>query len=336
MVRTPYICPRCNHTTILKGNMRNHFSRKRICSDNNGLILTEEIMETVLQNHVYHPRVDIGPSTNTTIINNYNNQHNIMNIIGQMDTYDKMSKFLEYNHKELYDFRYCVDEKVDTRVKKLDGDIFKSFQIEQADILGLIDDITRVQPDATETMNILFDKKLNSIRMYFNHKWNIFWLDVGVIELMKIIKESYLDSYETYLIRKIYHYDTLASAQQCYESFLEDYYRFIINFDLPPYICECGLTDKEIIGRELKETNPTFLDTHYAQVYGKLKKEAKRGQKLEIRKHIVNIIKRNTIQNIDELNRDIFAVIKMDEEFKTHIFDVKVDITGSKMAPVSI
>ena len=316
--RKEYICPRCNYSSIWKNNMRHHFSRTKLCLATNDLILTDEIKEIVLRDHVYHEsKID----KSTTIINNYNTQQNIMNVIGQMDTYDKLAKLLDYSHKEMHDFRITVDKKVDPTVKKLDADVYRNFQIEQSDIIGMIDDLTRVKSDETEKMNIVFDKKLNSIRMYINKKWEIFWLDVGVIELIKIIKESYLDSYETYLMRKIYDYSTLASSQMCYENYLQDYYRFIINFDQLPYICECSLSDKDIIGRELKETNSHYLEDHYHQIYAQLKKEAKRGQKLEIRKHIINIIKRNTIQNIDELNRNIFEVIKMDEDFKKNLFE---------------
>jgi hypothetical protein len=283
------------------------------------LMLTDEIKEIVLRDHIYH---EAKPDTSTTtIINHYNTQQNVMNVIGQMDTYDKLTKLLDYHHKDLHDFRFSVDEKVDPTVKKLDADVYRNFQIEQGDIINLIDDITRVKPDSTEKMNIVFDKKLNSIRMYINKKWEIFWLDVGVIELMKIVKESYLDNYETYLIRKIYDYKTLPSAQMCYENYLEEYYRFIINFDLLPYVSECSLSDQDLIGRELKEDNPNYLEGHYTQIYGKLKKETKRVEKMEIRKHIINIIKRNTIQNIDELNRNIFDVIKMDEDFKKTFFE---------------
>lgn len=313
-----YVCPRCNYSTYWKSHMINHFQRKTACINKNDITLTDEIKEIVLKDHVYHLKKD--PPQSTTIVNNYNQQQNIMNIIGQMDTYDKLDKLLDHTNRTIHDFRFSVEEKIEPEIKKMDS--YCNYQIDQTTILGMIDDISRVKPEETEKMNILFDKKLNSVRMFINHKWQTYWLDAGVIELMKIIKESYLDTYETYLIGKIYDYDIMSSNNDGhYINYLHEYYRFIINFNLLPYVCECDLTDKELIGRELDEHNPNYLERRFRREYNDLKKTVKKTEIMEMRKHVVNILKRNSIQNTDQLNRDIFGIMQMDDEFKQKILE---------------
>lgn len=53
-----------------------------------------------------------------------------------------------------------------------------------------------------QDFNLLFDKKLNRLNMYSSGKWNEFLIDVGVQELIRVIKSTYLDVYEIYLIKK--------------------------------------------------------------------------------------------------------------------------------------
>lgn len=51
----PYTCPRCGYSTILKGNIKTHFTRANICpSYIKDLDLTNEIKDYVLVNRVYN------------------------------------------------------------------------------------------------------------------------------------------------------------------------------------------------------------------------------------------------------------------------------------------
>ena len=52
--RTSYICPRCNYSTVNKADMRRHFRRQRVCSNVNAISLTSDIIDTVLEDHVFH------------------------------------------------------------------------------------------------------------------------------------------------------------------------------------------------------------------------------------------------------------------------------------------
>ena len=50
--KTQYVCPRYNQNPN-KTDMNRHLYRVRLCSDENGLELTDEIRESVLKNHKY-------------------------------------------------------------------------------------------------------------------------------------------------------------------------------------------------------------------------------------------------------------------------------------------
>lgn len=52
-----YKCPRCGYSTYKKSNIRNHFRRTTFCPAKHNLILTDEIKNAVMRDHIYHPEV---------------------------------------------------------------------------------------------------------------------------------------------------------------------------------------------------------------------------------------------------------------------------------------
>jgi hypothetical protein len=65
-----YVCPRCNYTAGHENMMRRHLNRKKICPNENDLLLTEEIKEKTLQDRIYHiPKQE-----------QYNNNNDVKNV----------------------------------------------------------------------------------------------------------------------------------------------------------------------------------------------------------------------------------------------------------------
>lgn len=322
----PYICPRCGHISQQKSNMRVHLYRVRLCSNKFNLELTDEIREIVLTDHIYHSPVPDQPSSiinsDKSIIVNYNTQQNIMNIIGKMDIYDKLDKMLEYHHHDtIHNLWFSVGEIVSTDLDKLKHKC-PNYIIKQTDIHKVIEDVSLRKSADINKMNVLYDKKLNTINLYMTHRWNAFMLDAGVFELMKIVQDTYLDEYEQYLIKMIYNENVRAKGESSgYETHLLEYYRFIANFDLIAYFSctDDRHDDHHFLGYYVKENNHYYLHDHYSQEYSKIKKQTKKSQKTAAIKHVADIIKKNTIQNIERINKDIFDAIKMDDNFKIRV-----------------
>jgi len=114
-----------------------------------------------------------------------------------------------------------------------------------------------------------------------------------------------------YTIRKIYNYETHNTAY--FQQNLTSLYNFIAHFDLNPY---AEVSDKDAIGRELKENNPNYLQEYYSSTFNQIKKTVKKSQKTEMRRMVLDKI---SLNNIDELNRTIFDIIKVDDDFKNKI-----------------
>lgn len=68
--RTYYTCPRCNHSTANKADIRRHFLKQRTCPNENALTLTQDIIDTVLKDHVFHSeKIDDNVNKFNLIIN---------------------------------------------------------------------------------------------------------------------------------------------------------------------------------------------------------------------------------------------------------------------------
>jgi hypothetical protein len=202
-------------------------------------------------------------------------------------------------------------------VRGLKSNQFRNYQLEPSQIVGLIDNGTKNTSDTVENMNVLYDKKLKKIGIYVNEKWDTYLLDNAVIKVMEYYKEILLDEYELYTIRKIYSYDTINKSY--FEGNLGILYNFLAHFDLQPHVIEAELSDIDIIGRELRENNPMYLFDHYTAECVRITKTLKKGQKNEMRKNILDKILTNSSHSVDDLNKTILGIIKVDDEFKNKI-----------------
>jgi hypothetical protein len=309
----PYLCPRCGYSTAKKTNIKNHFfQKKKPCPASvNELELTEEIMNHVLDNRTYKI-VDEAKTVNQ-VINQYNQ---LNNFIGNMDHYDKLEEMLNYRGAKTIGFGDKVEQRHEREISRLDTNRYKyGIEFGQDRILDILDQSIQAKPERIEEINVLFNQKLNKISMFHDDQWYSYMMETGSKEIIRIVKDYLLVSYEKFILRKLFHPTHAANAydRAQYELQLTDYYEFLAIFDLYPYIY--GRDNSEIIDCEISE-NGHFIEDFGMKLYQEKKSELSKSKINRTKKQVVDIIKRNSSFNIENLNKDIVKIINTDDSFK--------------------
>jgi hypothetical protein len=305
-----YECIRCGYETEFKTNIHKHlFLKKTPCPQTKNLIvLTDDIKQHIIDNRIYiiPPPVKVPKVTN--IITNNNT---INNLIVNMDTIDKITKYTDYKHVDLIDFDESVDMKMRNRADKFRaGDSKVTMNIE------FIEDIKDASKNKTiDDFNIFYESKIKTINIYKNGEWNKMHVTDGIAEIIETMQSSLWDEYEYYLIKKI---ESSASSyknrQECKEH-LEKYYKFIGCFDVEPDIKD--KSDKYILSTEIIENNGAGeLSEKYMKLYRNTYATITRSESKDEAKKIIDIISHNTIHSIKDMNKTVINLFNMDEEFK--------------------
>ena len=306
MDNNSYVCPRCGYSNNLRFEMKRHFMRKTSCRNTNNIELTEDIRAYVLLHKVYHP-----PKKEDKIIN-YNV---LMNFIGRMDYEQKLEGVLDYQQQKLIDFEDGLETKFERKLGKLENNDFPvAYQLDKRDLFSLVNDVTRINSEQINQLNILFDRRVNRILFYSCKKWDDQIVDHGITDLIRYLQSYFLDTYEKYLIKNIHGTKFDAQTRSSLLNHLEIYYKFLICVDLMPTIFDNK--DEEIIGYELKENNPFYLEELYMNTFNDLKSTVKTQEKNSTKKQLLNILKENSVHNIQELNKSVLTIIKVDQQFR--------------------
>jgi hypothetical protein len=200
--------------------------------------------------------------------------------------------------------------------------------MDKHNLLEVIDQVSSLADETFENMNILYDEKFNKLKLYESGEWNVSILISGIRTLLMKIKEVYFDQYECYLIRKI-EYSTLNlfSKQKIREK-LVDYYKFLGCFEIDPYAN--GRNDSEIKYNMDDDRHDPFIEytdrnrevpIRYMDLYVKTRDDTKKSELNKIKHDIIDIIKKNSKKNMDDLNKKVFAMFNMDEDFKKTIIN---------------
>lgn len=315
MPRVPYTCPRCGYNTPHKCKMKAHlYTLKNPCPGSQHIIdLNDEIKECVLLNRVYHIKQKEGITT----INNYNH---INNIVASMDVLEKLVKYMNYKKVETLDFEQTIEDRYMSKVKKLEEDKYKNgFHLKKNDLLEIIDEVTTASNVNTlEEFNILYDRKVNRVRLFEQGSWQDMLVASGLMRMMFIIKSYFLDTYECYLIRKLYKSEISHRQKNEILELLQEYFGFICAFELEPYLKDKH--DNEILynfddHRYSDESEYTISEKYY-KIYKTIYERKTKSETNSIRREVLDILKRNTIRNIEELNKNMMNIFKVDPEFK--------------------
>jgi len=325
-----YTCCCCGYETKFKTNMVHHFYKlKNPCPKIIANIeLTEEIKQYILANRIYKPPEEKRVTQNTTIqtINNINNFNTVNNFISGIDIIEKMTKYTEHKQLDIVPFSQCVEDKYLTKAKRLES-CSRNVELKYQDILDIIHDVCNGECKIVEEFNVIYDSKVNTIKLYEQGEWQEMIVSKGIVHIIKIIQEFYLDSYEFFLIRKMKDSNEPGRRKAKYRELLEEYFKFIACFDIDPYYKDKN--NNEILfndedPRYYKEVDYSDIDAHSIEeemnkIYSNIRDKITKSEINSIKKEVIDIIKKNTKRGIEEVNKKVLELFTMDETFKNLI-----------------
>ena len=300
MKHKPYTCIRCGYETPIKDDMRKHFyRRKKPCPCTAQVIdLTDEIKEWIIENRIYIP---VKQPSVTQNINQYNT---VMNFVVGMNPVQKVNKYFELKGI----VPKCIQDKLDTRYKRKNENLENlvgEIHVDKDDIIEAVNVMTGTKKQDFSDYAIIHDTKLNKMSIYDGSHWMHVPITLGTAVIIGKLKEYHLDKYEQYLIRKLVSSNvTLMNKQKCKES-LEFYYRFLLCFDLPPYVDSCDF-------------EPDDIDK-YMKMYNDLSNETTISSIRKLKTEISECIKFNGRQSVHDFNQHIMSIIQIDPDFAKQI-----------------
>jgi len=286
--------------------------------------LTNEIKEHVMNYRVYLPPRQVNTQTNNInqIINNFNTVNNFINSIDMMK---KLNAYTTFNNIELIDYKDNVEQTFLIRKRNFDKDKFtmNTGLYTKDDLYERLDEVSTVVNGDFTKYNIHFDDKANKVRMYESGEWESFLIDSGVKKAIQIIQEYFFDAYESFLVRKLYSDDIGPRDKQIIEEQIKEYYKFISCFDLFPTVKD--KSDNIILGFNERNFRQSSFDDAISERlmkwYNTIENNMMRSEYNKIRKDVIEILKRNTKHNMDELNKRMTSLFNMDEEFKKSLLE---------------
>lgn len=309
-MKDPYECPRCGYRTKDKAYMRKHlFKTKKPCQGcKSNVILTEEIKEYILLNRVWRHNDDTRDMK--TYITNYNM---VNNFVSNMSITNKLDMYLEHQNIKLKDFEESVEDIYKTRNDVLESKAFTSpiIKFKKEHFLEFVDEVSNLS-SRLDQFNIMYDTRANKILLYESGAWQESLALQGMRQVIECIKAYYLDAYETYLLRNIKLQETSAIRKQECRNLLTEYYHFLVCFDIIPFVF--NKSDGDIMETDLlsSEIEDEFFN-HYQMINDKIMK----GEIMSIQRQVIDIIKRNSSRNIEDLNLKLTELFRMDTKFKS-------------------
>ena len=315
MVKDNYTCIRCNYNTKLRSNMSRHLNllKKNCPATNNDIELTDEIKNYILENRIYKIPKVIN-NTPQHIINNYNQN---INYINNMDNMEKINKIIKIKNIELMDLDDKIDDTYQSTVYKLKNNKFKDFQLKFQNIMEIIDEITTIN-DISQ-LNILYDEILNKIKIFCEGEWKSLLFEIGINDIIYKLQSIYLNSYECYLIRKIFNDSSNYRYAAELEDSLMDYYKFLAWFDILPYVYEKN--NNKILYNNDHDLFRNMCDNFdisniYFDKYNIILSKINKTEQNKVKRGIENIIRKNTKSFFLDLNKKLLDSFNNDNEFK--------------------
>jgi len=310
-----YTCPRCGYETAYKGDMRKHlYELNRPCPGcENNIVLTDEIKEIILTNRVYEIQTTDLPTTVPTI--------NLNNLVVDMDTRDKIQNILDWRQEHTVNFGELVEANNSEKIENLENRKYRfGFQLDYNNIYEIIDQSVHIKKhEEICKMNLHYISELGKIAIYHDDEWTNYLYDIGLNKVISIIRNYYLESYEKYVLYKIF-VDKSASAFECneYKNRLNEYFRFLAVFDIYP-------SSKDIMNEEFltgfSHENSFFISDFCMDRYNEQKIGLKKSDISKIRKQIGDIVKNNSTANVRMLNKYVINLAVNDENFKQRLLD---------------
>jgi len=327
--QSEYVCPRCLYTTTLRDRMKRHFETlKKPCPNRTGVQLTNEIKNEVLLSHIYVALRPVSPQPiqdksgqAQTVHKTINNFNTINNIVSNMESMEKIKMIADHQGIRQIDFEDHLERDFQHRLERLEQDKFVGgYCLNHDGLLKLVDGATRMEDDDLNRFSVLFDKTLNRVKILSCGKWDTYLEEIGIKEIIRLLKSYFLDSYELYLIKHLHGTD-LKKDRVSMREHLDIYYKLIATFELDAIIC--SQTDQMVLGYILKENNEFYLADYYGKIFRDIKNTTKISDKNKIKRMITNIVKENSTHNLNKVNKIMLDLVKTDKEFLKQLIETR-------------
>jgi hypothetical protein len=294
----PYTCACCGYETRRVSVIKDHLNRKSRCAQlPNGIILTDDIRQHIIQYRIYTAPVETSKNINV--------QQNNMMFINNMDSIDKIMKYTNHQNKKLISFSdHAANLFSEKDVTLIQPDIMDTFELASS-----------LRKRNFTTLNVMYDDN-DKIKIYNNEEWHTYLPIKGIQELMNVFQAVYLKRYECYLIHKIRSGENVKARED-----LEQYYKLISSIDKKPYIFE--RCDSEILYEtdddRFEGPDRYSIEEEFMPLYTNAKSQVLAKETKSIIKEITTILKRNTKNNIRQLNMKVKELCLKDDAFKSII-----------------
>ena len=172
-----------------------------------------------------------------------------------------------------------------------------------------------------EDLNIVYDKHADKLKI-FDGEWEDMLLQRGLKKILQTIQSYYWDAYECYLLRKLNSSTTGLNNVKMKELLIE-YYKFIGCFDVEPFAKNKENVD--VLGRPNRTSeNPFSVCDEWYPIYIKTRDNIRKSEINAVKKIVLEIIRKNSDRNINELNKRVFELFNVDEGFKNDIVPILV------------
>lgn len=314
----PYECYRCGYKTDRKIHMRGHLLRKTPCPATiTSTELTEEIKEEILRARIYRPPqappvpapVTLAQSINSqTYI--YNNLGTIMNVICKnIPEEQRVTKFVEYNQKEMLCLCDDIEIMFKSQVRKLRNDkCFKGYFLDTDELFEVFDKILKLKYDDFSDMNIIYNKQDNKFNILDDTcEWEDFLLEKAVKYIIEQVQDGYLHEYERFVVSNILSLS--GQDKQIYKEHLQEYYKFLSAFGMSPL---CSYRNKQM---QSDFVTDQIIDEMYT-IYTTIKDNIKVSERNELKKRFVELIKNGCERNTKKLLHRILQSIYKKQQFQ--------------------
>ena len=243
------------------------------------------------------------------------------NYINSLDDMDKLVKYIDHKQIKLEDVETTIENKYSKEIDRLENDKYKyGFDLQQGDFVKIVDNVSKIEN--IEEMNILYEKEVNKIQIYSSF-WESFLEEEGLKRVIELIQDYYLYIYENYLIKKIHKKAINLMQKNEYKELLEEYFRFIGSFNVKPKAQSKNneeiLDDKENEFSYITYENEYAIEEYCMELYIKIKSELQKSEINNIKKRVLDVLKKNSKQNLKELNKSVLNLLNADAEFKNMI-----------------
>lgn len=311
--KEPYLCPRCGYETIRKDLMRKHlYNLKKPCpGQKNKIELTEPIKQEILRDRVYEIPSERDRNRCTVNLTNY---------VFEMDPKDKVDCIQMWDDVKPINFGDQIEKAYGGKIEKLDNRNWKyGFKLQKNNFLEIVDQSVHINSvKDLHKISLLYIKELNKIAIYHDDEWTHHLFDSGLNQIINIIRNYYLTSYEKYMLYKIF-IDKTATAFETniYKNLLNEYLSFLVAFEVYP--SSKDEKNEDFLTGFKNDKNPFYISDFCMQRYNEQKEIMKLSDISRIRKSVADIIKNNNGANMKLLNKYIIDLAVNDGHFKTHL-----------------